>query len=383
MRVAIITESFLPTVNGVANSVLRVLEHLDQRGHEAMVIAPGARGMAEEIPSYLGFNVQRVPTIRVPMVNSLPVGVPTAAVVHGLRSFQPDVIHLASPFVLCAAGAFASSRLKIPAVAVYQTDIAGFSRRYRLSALSTASWDWTRALHNRCALTLAPSTVAITELRKHGVQRVRRWGRGVDSERFHPSRRDPELRRRWDPSGQKIILGYVGRLAAEKGVHRFQKVSQDPRVQVVIVGDGPERRALEELMPRAIFCGAMGGLDLARAYASFDIFAHPGEFETFCQTIQEAQASGIPTIGPLAGGPIDLIHHQVNGALLPVSEFSRLLGPTVHRLMDPEVYPNLCRAARARVECTTWESLGDKLLSYYEEVQALAKIGDYGQGRSR
>lgn len=104
MRVAIVAESFLPNVNGVTNSVLRVLEHLHRQGHEAMVIAPGARDFQEEIPSYLGYEIVRVPTIKVPLVNSLPVGVPTASVQLALRSFQPDIIHLASPFVLGGAG---------------------------------------------------------------------------------------------------------------------------------------------------------------------------------------------------------------------------------------------------------------------------------------
>ncbi|MBZ8177660.1 glycosyltransferase [Corynebacterium poyangense] len=381
MRVAIIAESFLPNVNGVSNSVLRVLEHLAECGHEAMVIAPGARGHAEEIPNYVGFNIRRVPTIRVPLIDSLPVGVPTVAVRQGLKTFQPDIVHLASPFVLGAAGAFAAKQLKIPSVAVYQTDIAGFSRRYRLSALATASWDWIRAVHNRCQLTLAPSSVAIGELEDHGVEGVRRWGRGVDSQRFHPRFRDPVLRRHWNPTGKKIILGYVGRLAAEKGVHRLAKAAQDPRIQVIIVGDGPERVALTELMPGALFTGALTGQQLARAYASFDLFAHPGEFETFCQTIQEAQASGVPTIGPHAGGPIDLISEGINGSLLPVADFHSQLPATVHRLMSPGLYPRLQAQARAGVAERTWQALGDQLLSYYEDAVELAKIGDYGQGR--
>ena len=136
MRVAIVAESFLPNVNGVTNSVLRVLEHLHETGQEAIVNAPGAREGQEEIPDYLGFPIYRVPTVRVPLVDSLPVGVPTTAVDEALRDFKPDIIHLASPFVLGAAGAFSARQQRVPAVALYQTDVAGFATKYHASALA-------------------------------------------------------------------------------------------------------------------------------------------------------------------------------------------------------------------------------------------------------
>ena len=132
MRVGIVAESFLPNVNGVTNSVLRVLEHLKRKGHEAMVVAPGARDFQDEIPDYLGFEIVRVPTVMVPLVDSLPVGVPTTTVAAALNEFQPDIIHLASPFVLGGAGAFAARQLGVPAVALYQTDVAGFATKYHL-----------------------------------------------------------------------------------------------------------------------------------------------------------------------------------------------------------------------------------------------------------
>ncbi|MGD7003149.1 glycosyltransferase family 4 protein [Corynebacterium halotolerans] len=368
MRVAIVAESFLPNVNGVTNSVLRVLEHLHREGHEAMVIAPGARDFEEEIPSYLGFEIVRVPTIKVPLVNSLPVGVPTASVTLALRSFQPDIIHLASPFVLGGAGAFAARQLRIPAVALYQTDVAGFSTRYHLAGLSLAIWEWTRTIHNMCQLTLAPSSPAIAKLEKHGINNVRHWGRGVDTERFTPAKRNPGLRRRWDPSGRKSIVGFVGRLAAEKGVERLVSLSGRPDIQLVIIGDGPERTYLEELLPDAVFTGALGGDKLAEAYATLDLFVHAGEFETFCQAIQEAQASGVPTIGPDAGGPVDLVTEGYNGLLLDVATFSQDLPAAADYLLAPERHRELRRNARDGVADKTWEALGEQLLGYYENV---------------
>lgn len=368
MRVAIVAESFLPNVNGVTNSVLRVLEHLHREGHQAMVIAPGARDFEEEIPSYLGFEIVRVPTIKVPLVNSLPVGVPTASVALALRSFQPDIIHLASPFVLGGAGAFAARQLRIPAVALFQTDIAGFSTRYHLAGLVAAIWEWTRTIHNMCQLTLAPSSLTITDLEEHGINNVHHWGRGVDTVRFDPAKRNPGLRRRWNPDGRKKIVGFVGRLAAEKGVHRLASLSGRDDIQLVIVGDGPERVVLEALMPDAVFTGALGGERLAEAYATLDLFVHAGEFETFCQAIQEAQASGVPTIGPRAGGPVDLITEDYNGRLLEVGTFSRDLPAAAEYLLDDSRHAQLRRNAREGVADKTWEALGEQLLGYYRAV---------------
>ena len=201
MKVAIVAESFLPNINGVTNSVLRVLEYLREQGHEAIVIAPGARDFEEEIGDYLGFPITRVPTIMVPLIDSLPIGVPRPVVTQAIREFAPDVVHLASPFVLGGAGAFAARMLQIPTVAVYQTDVAGFASRYRLSPLAAASWEWTKTLHNMCTRTLAPSSAAIADLHEHGIERVYHWGRGVDAALFHPDKRSERLRREKGPLG--------------------------------------------------------------------------------------------------------------------------------------------------------------------------------------
>lgn len=364
MRVAIVAESFLPNINGVTNSVLRVLEHLHREDHEAIVIAPGARNGQEEVSDYLGFPIRRVPTVKVPMIDSLPVGVPTTVVDSELREFQPDIIHLASPFVLGAAGAFSARQLRIPAVALYQTDVAGFATKYQLSALAFGVWEWLRTIHNSCQMTLAPSSLTIADLEHHHIKNVRHWGRGVDAVRFHPSKRSESLRMQWDPTRNKRIVGFVGRLAAEKGVHRLSALNDREDIQLVIVGDGPERPLLEAQLPNAVFTGALGGEALAHAYASLDIFVHAGEFETFCQAIQEAQASGVPTIGPRAGGPVDLIEEGVNGYLLEVDTFIEDLPAAVDAIDSPDFGVN----ARASIENKTWEALCRQLMGYYEEV---------------
>ncbi|MDH4657444.1 glycosyltransferase family 4 protein [Corynebacterium pyruviciproducens] len=368
MRVAIVAEAFLPNINGVTNSVLRVLEHLRREGHEAIVIAPGARGHEEEAAEYAGYPIVRVPTIMFPGVNSLPVGVPTTAVMRALAKFKPDVVHLASPFVLGAAGAIAARQLRIPAVAIYQTDVAGFATKYHFTLLATAVWEWTRYIHNMAQRTLAPSSMSIAELEAHGVHNIFHWGRGVDTVRFHPSKRSDVLRLTWDPEGDKIIVGFVGRLAAEKGVRRLASLDARPDVQVVIVGDGPDRDSLVDALPNAVFTGALSGEDLAEAYASFDVFVHTGEFETFCQTIQEALSSGVPVIGPHAGGPIDLVTEGVDGYLLEVDTFEDHVSDALDQVTSPQHYTRMCQAARDGVRPKTWQNLCTQLVKHYTAV---------------
>lgn len=390
MRVAIVAESFLPNVNGVVNSVLRVLEYLRREGHDAVVIAPGARDHQEEVFTYEDFRIIRVPTVEVPGINSLPIGVPLPTVLTELSRFRPDVVHLASPFVLGAAGAFAAKTLGIPCVAVFQTDVAGFAHNYKMKALVAATWQWTRAFHNQCALTLAPSSETIAQLRAHGIRNVRHWGRGVDTQRFHPSKRSEKQRETWLREGEekrrqrgihstcpvveRRIVGFVGRLAAEKAVERLAALNMRDDLQLVIVGDGPDVAALKQALPTAVFTGGKYGEDLPIAFASLDIFVHTGQFETFCQAIQEAHASGVPAIAPAAGGPVDLITPGVNGYLLDVATFEHDLPGAVDAIFSNGL-DTMKNQAFTSVQGKSWDGLCEQLMGYYAWAIDSAKGG--------
>ncbi|MFD9736055.1 glycosyltransferase family 4 protein [Umezawaea sp. NPDC059074] len=358
MRVAIVTESFLPQVNGVTNSVLRVLENLPG---PALVIAPGAGD-----DSYEGTPVVRVPAVDLPRVSSLPVGVPTRKVLSALAAFRPDVVHLASPFVLGARGVQAARRLGLPTVAVYQTDVAGFAGSYGLGITARAAWRWTKRVHSMADRTLAPSTWAVEALEEHGVPRVHRWGRGVDVDLFRPDRRDHELRRRLAPNGE-LLVGYVGRLSPEKQVHRLAALNGMPGVRVVVVGGGPDEASLRKELPDAAFLGFRTGVDLATAYASLDVFVHTGPHETFCQAVQEALASGLPVLAPNQGGPRDLVEPGRTGYLL--SDDPAELRAGVDALRDPLRRKQFGDNARASVRHRTWPALCAELLGHYHAVQ--------------
>ena len=367
MRVAIVAESFLPNVNGVTNSVLRVLEHLRRTGHEALVIAPDTpRGEAPADRIHDGVRVHRVPSRMFPKVTSLPLGVPRPRMVGVLRGFDPHVVHLASPALLGYGGLRAARFLGVPTVAVYQTDIAGFAESYGVPAASRAAWAWNRHLHSRVDRTLAPSTAAMEDLAAHGIPRVHHWARGVDVTGFAPSARSAELRARWSPAG-KPIIGFVGRLAPEKHVERLAALARRDDLQLVIVGDGVDRDKLRTLLPSAVFTGPLYGRQLAAAYASMDVFVHPGEHETFCQAVQEAMASGLPVIAPNAGGPRDLVAPYRTGLLLTVPEFEARLSQSVDHLLDERARYSL--AARRSVLGRTWPAICDELLAHYEAVR--------------
>ncbi|MEZ0050839.1 phosphatidylinositol alpha 1,6-mannosyltransferase [Mycobacterium sp. MAA66] len=366
MRVAIVAESFLPNVNGVTNSVLRVLEHLDRTGHEALVIAPDTpRGEAPADRLHGGVRVHRVPSRMFPKITSLPLGVPRPRMVRVLRGFDPDVVHLASPALLGYGGLHAARFLGVPTVAVFQTDVAGFAQSYGMGMMTQTAWAWTRHLHSRADRTLAPSSAAMEDLVAHRIPRVYHWGRGVDITGFVPSARSESLRAAWSPQGRPVV-GFVGRLAPEKHVERLAALATREDLQLVVVGDGVDRDKLEKLLPSAVFTGALYGPELAAAYASMDVFVHTGEHETFCQAVQEAMASGVPVIAPDAGGPRDLVTPMHTGILLPVAEFeSRLRGAVDHLLAERGRYS---LAARRSVLGRTWPAVCNQLLGHYEAV---------------
>jgi len=366
VRVAIVAESFLPNVNGVTNSVLRVMEHLRRTGHEVLVIAPDSpHGQPPADRVHDGVRIHRVPSKMFPKVTSLPLGVPRPRMVGVLRGFEPDVVHLASPALLGYGGLLAARHLGVPTVAVFQTDVAGFAESYGAGVMTRAAWAWTRHLHAKADRTLAPSTSAIENLTAHRVPRVHHWGRGVDVSGFVPSARDDALRATWSPAG-KPIVGFVGRLAPEKHVERLAVLVRRDDLQLVVVGDGVDRASLESLMPDAVFTGALYGRDLAAAYASMDVFVHAGEHETFCQAVQEAMASGVPVVAPDAGGPRDLVTPMHTGLLLGVEEFEARLPAAVDHLLAQRQRYSV--AARRSVLTRTWPAVCEQLLGHYDAV---------------
>jgi len=367
MRVAVVTESFLPNINGVTNSVLRVLEHLSASGDQAVVIAPASENMPTE---YAGHPVKAVPVIPTQnfLPTGMPMGLPQKRIQHLLDGFSPDVIHLASPFALGSYANKMAKKLDIPTVSIYQTDLGGFAKQYGFGIAQSSLQKILYKIHSQTDRTLAPSTSACLDLHLAGVPEVYLWRRGVDTELFNPSKRSAALRDTWKNGDQsKIIVGFVGRLAQEKRVSDLKALQSNPNIQLVIVGDGPHSRKLEQQLPSALFLGFKNGEELAQIYASFDLFIHPGPNETFCQAVQEALASGIPAIVPRSGGPADLVSHGRTGYVIDIFNAEQL-NQTVNLHHERTDRKQMRIAARDSVSMRTWNRINNELKTHYQDV---------------
>ena len=362
LRVLVVSESFLPQVNGVTNSVRRVLEHLAAEGHVAELVAP--TGPA----SYAGFPVTVARGASLPFYRDFRIGLETRRRLRFvMQRFRPDVVHLASPATLGHQAALVAEELGIPAVAVYQTDLVGFALRYGIAGGPRAMARLTTRIHGRVARTLAPSSASMRQLADLGIGDTHLWPRGVDLEGFHPGRRDEALREQLAPDG-RLLVGYVGRLAAEKELDLLVHLHADPRFRLVLVGGGPEEGKLRRLLPDAHFAGVLHGADLGAVYASLDVFVHTGRHETFCQSAQEALASGVPVVAPRSGGPVDVVADEGAGFLYSPGDPRELSG-FVGRLVDDALLRRrMSRSARLSVADRSWRAVNDALVEHYREA---------------
>jgi glycosyltransferase involved in cell wall biosynthesis len=368
MRVAIVTESFLPWVNGVTRTVMALTAHLRRRGHEALVFAPGA-GVEE----HEGYEVVRVRGITGVLYPDLTISPMAPGLGRRLRAFGPDVVHLASPAILGAVGARAARRLGVPVVAHYQTDLLAYARAYGGAALGLLAGVAERRLHNRCAVTYAPTPAMADELRRRGFASVRVSGRGVDTGLFRPDRPGAQdARARW-PSGDGPRVLCVCRLAREKGLDRVVRVARDrPDLRFLLVGRGPMAEELRRLAPANVsLAGQLEGDDLADVYAAADVFLHPAATETFGQVIQEAMASGLPVVGVRAGGAGWLVDEGRTGLLAEPPGDG--LGDALAAILRRPDLAGMGLAARRAVAGRSWAATFDALLDDYA-----ALAGDRG-----
>lgn len=366
LRVLVVTESFLPQVNGVTNSVRRVLEHLAAEGHDAELIAPTGP------EAYAGFPVRHVRGVSLPFYADFRIGLETRRRLRAaMERFGPDVVHLASPAALGHQAAKAARSLGIPTVAIYQTDLVGFADRYGVPGGARAMESLTRRIHLGVDRTLAPSTASIEQLARLGVDDVARWPRGVDQVLFEPTKRDEALHTALAPGGE-VLVGYVGRLAPEKELELLAHVDGLPGVRLVLVGGGPEEGRLRALLTGAAFLGVLHGDELARAYATLDAFVHTGRHETYCQSAQEALASGVPVVAPRSGGPIDVVADTVAGFLYEPGDAGEMVAHVERLVTQPVLRRRMALAARQSVQGRTWQAVNELLLSHYRDVSAPA-----------
>ncbi|GEM08636.1 glycosyl transferase group 1 [Rhodotorula toruloides] len=372
LRIAIVTENFLPKIDGVTRTLAMLLEHLQAEGHEALVLGP-----ASTLTSYAGAEV--VSTKGIPLLGvyrGLGLNFLRPRFIRKLREFKPDIIQFTDPIWLCAQTIPMVQYYfpDTPLVSSYHTNLAMYATLFGFSWLTPVMWSLQRNLHGRCNLSFCPSPSTARMLEQHGFQNLRIWPRGVDVEMFRPEARDYALRQCWGVEPQdldaerpsprihasdnripydelpplnlpppysaqpntstfsatspsKLVVLYVGRISWEKnlrllieafrGLQDPDLATNRPACQLVFVGDGPARAEAESLCKKygldALFLGFRKGEQLAAAYASADIFAFPSFTETFGQVVSEAQASGLPVVGLKAEGVSDLVDHDRTG----------------------------------------------------------------------
>lgn len=374
MRVALVTENFLPKLDGVTRTLALLLEHLRRAGHQAIVLGP------EGAPRrYAGARVFHAPGVPLPFYPELRVLFPRPVLERRLARFRPDLVHVVDPVALGAAGIHWTQRLGAPVIASYHTNLAAYCAYYHLGALEAPMWQYRRYLHNRCAVTLCPSPSTAVELRRQGFERVGVWPRGVDSALFTPAQRSKAWRQRMTGDMHAPIILYVGRLSHEKNLNDLVsafRMLEDTGAWLVLVGDGPARAELAQALEgrRVVFTGYLRGAELAQAYASADVFAFPSLTETFGQVVMEAMASGLPVVGYDAEGVRDSVRHAETGLLAPARETAQFTAHLRSLLTSPEWRLQLGMRARAHAERHSWDVVMAQLLEVYE--RAVAGVGD-------
>ena len=364
MRLAVVSETYPPEINGVALSLYRFVEGLRKRHHDIQLIRP--RQLPAEQPACgNGFAEVLTGGVPIPRYPNLKMGLPAKrALIRQWTLHRPDIVHIVTEGPLGWSALQAALKLKIPVCSDFRTNFHTYSLHYGIGWLKKPIVDYLRKFHNHTLLTMVPTEHMRAELAACGFRNLRVVARGVDTQLFNPGRRSEALRREWNVTSETPVVLHVGRLAAEKNLvaltDAFIAIRQrQPRARLVLVGDGPERKALRSRLPDAIFAGTRRGEDLAAHYASGDMFLFPSMTETFGNVTLEAMASGLPLAAYDYAAAAQHVRHGTNGLLAnygQTSDFTAMASELAARHeQDPEKFRAMGRHARLTAESLDWE----------------------------
>ncbi len=382
MKLALVTETYPPEVNGVAMTLQRLVRGLAARGHEVTVIRPRLPGaLARDPADPAGLEHVLVPSLPLPFYSELRLGLPLYLRLKKLwKARRPEVVHIATEGGLGGAALLAARKLGLPISTSFHTNFQQYTQQYMFRAMHDIALGYLRGFHNRAACTLVPTDQAKAELEAQRFQRVGVLSRGVDGKLFHPARRNEELRRSWGVAPDEPVFLYVGRLAVEKNIDlavaaflRAQAV--EPRAHFVLVGDGPARGGLEKRYPQFHFAGMRRGEDLAAHYASGDAFLFPSTTETFGNVVTEAMASGLAVLCYDYAAGRQHLRSWTNGVLAPFGDGERFGAAAVELMRRRAEWPALRAAARATAEGITWE----RIFGSFEDTLTRVRAGRFGQ----
>ncbi|MEL7420655.1 MAG: glycosyltransferase, partial [Cyanobacteria bacterium J06555_3] len=289
-----------------------------------------------------------------------------------IEKFQPDLIHVVNPAFLGVGGIYYAKTMNIPLIASYHTHLPQYLQHYGLGALEGLLWELLKAVHNQARLNLCTSSAMVKELVNHGIERVDLWQRGVDTEMFQPHLASAQMRSRLSQGNPDApLLLYVGRVSAEKEIDRIKPVLEAiPQARLAIVGDGPNREALETHFAgtKTNFVGYLQGLELAAAFASADAFVFPSRTETLGLVLLEAMAAGCPVVAARSGGIPDIVTDGVNGYLFEPDDPDGAITATKSLLEATRIREELRLNARHEAEQWGWAAATDQLQNYYRRV---------------
>lgn len=372
-RLAVVTETYPPEVNGVAMSMARVVDGLNRRNHDVQLVRP--RQSAKMAPSPSGNPaIDEVLTkgLPVPLYPNLRMGVPSKRALVKLWSLKrPDVVHIATEGPLGWSALQAAQHLALPVTSDYRTNFHAYGKHYRLGLLSKPIMGYLRKFHNRCDATMVPTEAMRVLLADRGFERLTVVGRGVDAQRFDPARRSAAMRESWGAGPDDLVMGYVGRLAPEKNLgvvlaaYEAVKAVQ-PRVRLVFVGDGPMRAELAARAPEAVFAGSRSGDDLAAHYAGLDMFLFASLTETFGNVTTEAMASGCAVVAFESAAAGELIRSGVNGWLAGPGKESDFIAATRVAAFDAAARRAVAEQARMTARRLDWGDITARFESVLE-----------------
>jgi glycosyltransferase involved in cell wall biosynthesis len=378
LRIAVVTETWPPEVNGVAMTLSKLIHHLGQRQHTIQLIRP-RQDKADEGVEQAGWSELLLRGLPIPKYPQLKLGLPSKkALIKAWSTRRPDLVHIATEGPLSWSALQAAQVLRLPVTSDFRTNFHSYCQHYGIGWLSKPIVAYLRKFHNRTAYTMVPTQGLRHQLEAMGFKNLKVVARGIDTQLFHPERRSMPLRDSWRATPQSIVLLSVGRLAAEKNldltIRTFQTLKAAGRpVQMIFAGDGPMRAVVQAKCPDAIFTGMCTHDELASLYASADLLLFPSLTETFGNVTLEALASGTPVLAFDCAAASDFIHDSKNGWLVSGEDTTAYIDRALAITSDPNTLTAVRDYARLSVEHLGWDAIATQVESIFQSAIALGE----------
>lgn len=386
LKIALVTETFPPEINGVAMTLSHLVEGLSERRHQVTVVRP--RQTPQDLPRADGLYAELLcPGMPIPGYSMMRLGLPVRGrLLQAWRKERPDIVHIATEGPLGYAALLAARKLALPISSSFHTNFHSYSQHYGFAFLCRPALAYLRHFHNRTQITLSPTLELNQQLTADGFENMRLLSRGVNTKTFSPAHRDERLRAAWGVGPDDLAVIHVSRLAAEKNYPllfaSFEAIrNRHPSAKFIVTSDGPLRRKLERQHPWVRFTGILPREDLARHYASADLFLYPSLTETFGNVVTEAMASGLPVVAFNYAAAARFIRHGENGCHVPLGDREAFLAASTELSASSKLRQRFGPAARLTAEDIPWGRVIDgfeanlhSVITRHENIQASVEL---------